>query len=98
MQKQTKPQKIDWGLTIFPLAVIVVLSLYLVFFPEQAEGSIAALRGFLVNDLGFIYMIFGLAVLLLSFAAGLSPVLLIAASGLVGYVTYLLLKRKGGNG
>ena len=67
MQKQTKPQKIDWGLTIFPLAVIVVLSLYLVFFPEQAEGSIAALRGFLVNDLGFIYMIFGLAVLLLSF-------------------------------
>ena len=39
-----------------------------------------------------------LAVLLLSFAAGLSPVLLIAASGLVGYVTYLLLKRKGGNG
>ena len=72
MQKQTKPQKIDWGITIFPLAVIVVLSLYLVFFPEQAEGSIAALRGLLVNDLGVVYMVFGLGVLLLSFGIAAS--------------------------
>ena len=27
MQKQPKPQKIDWGITIFPLAAIVILSL-----------------------------------------------------------------------
>ena len=60
MQKQPKPQKIDWGITIFPLAAIVILSLYLVFFPAQAEAAIASLRNLLVNDLGVVYMVFGL--------------------------------------
>ena len=72
MQKQQKPQKIDWGITIFPLAAIVALSLYLVFFPEQAEAAIASLRNFLVNDLGVVYMVFGLGVLLLSFGIAAS--------------------------
>ena len=72
MQKQPKPQKIDWGITIFPLAVIVVLSLYLVFFPAQAEAAIASLRNLLVNDLGVVYMVFGLGVLLLSFGIAAS--------------------------
>ena len=66
MQKSQKPQKIDWGITIFPLAVIVVLALYLVVFPTQAEAAIASLRNFLVNDLGVVYMLFGLGVLFLS--------------------------------
>ena len=72
MQKQPKPQKIDWGITIFPLAAIVILSLYLVFFPAQAEAAIASLRNLLVNDLGVVYMVFGLGVLLLSFGIAAS--------------------------
>ncbi len=70
MQKKNaspqKKQQIDWGITIFPLVAIVVLSVYLVLRPQQAEAAIGALRNLLVNDLGSIYMIFGLGVLVLS--------------------------------
>ena len=37
------------------------------------------------------------AVLLLAFVVGLSPVLLIVGSGVVGYVVYRLVKQKGGS-
>lgn len=64
MQKKNaspqKKQQIDWGITIFPLVAIVVLAVYLVLRPQQAEAAIGALRNLLVNDLGSIYMIFGL--------------------------------------
>ena len=76
MQKKNAPpqkkQQIDWGITIFPLAAIAALAVYLVLRPQQAEAAIAALRNILVNDLGSIYMIFGLGVLVLSIGIALS--------------------------
>ena len=76
MQKKNaspqKKQQIDWGITIFPLVAIVVLAVYLVLRPQQAEAAIGALRNLLVNDLGSIYMIFGLGVLVLSLGIAFS--------------------------
>ncbi|MEG2596983.1 MAG: BCCT family transporter, partial [Oscillospiraceae bacterium] len=64
--KEKNTQKIDWGITIFPLVAILLLAGLLMMFPENASKVIGSLRGFLVNDIGFVYMIFGLAVLLIS--------------------------------
>ncbi len=65
-KKSTKPQKTDWGITIFPLAAILLLSIWLILCPQQAESAIGAMRNILVNDLGIVYMLFGLGVLILS--------------------------------
>jgi BCCT family betaine/carnitine transporter len=71
MQKQEK-QQIDWGITIFPLIVIVVLAVCLVLWPERSENVIEMLRSVLVNDFGSVYMIFGLGVLFLSLGIAFS--------------------------
>ena len=73
MQKPVKPgQKIDWGITVFPLAAIVLLSAYLLLCPDQANAAIGVLHGILVNDLGVVYMLFGLGVLILSLVIAFS--------------------------
>ena len=68
----SEKQKIDWGITIFPLAAILVLAGMLMLFPESASEILGNLKNFLVNDLGFLYMIFGLGVLLISLYIALS--------------------------
>ena len=57
-----KSSRIDWSLTLFPLLAIGLLAALLIAFPENASKVIESLRGFLVNDIGFAYMAFGLAV------------------------------------
>ncbi len=59
-------QQIDWGITIFPLVAILALAGMLMLFPDSATQILGSLKSFLVNDLGFLYMIFGLGVLLIS--------------------------------
>ncbi len=58
--------RIDWSLTIFPLVAIVLLAALLLLFPENSGKVIESLRSFLVNDIGFIYIVFGLGVLIIS--------------------------------
>ena len=70
--KKQHTTEMDWGLTIFPLAVIVALAVLLIAFPENAGNVINSMRGFLVNDIGFAYMIFGLAVVGISLYVALS--------------------------
>lgn len=59
--RTTSESRIDWGLTIFPLVAIGLLAALLILFPENSARVIESLRGFLVNDIGFVYIIFGLA-------------------------------------
>lgn len=62
MKKLFKNSSIDWSITIFPLVTILALAVFMIISPEKAAAGIGFLRGLLVDDLGFIYMIFGLAV------------------------------------
>lgn len=54
---------IDWGITLTPLLIIVVISSALMLMPEQSKRVISALRSFFVNDLGFFYILLGLGIL-----------------------------------
>ena len=72
IQKPAARDGIDWSITIFPLAAILALSLFLIFCPDKAASGIGVLRELLVNDLGSVYMIFGVAVVGLSLYVALS--------------------------
>lgn len=66
MDKETKKNNlegIDWGITLTPLLIIVVISSALMLIPEQSKRVISALRSFFVNDLGFFYILLGLGIL-----------------------------------
>lgn len=66
MEKQIKKKYfsgIDWGITLTPLFIIIVISSALMLVPEKAKGLIAVLRSFFVNDLGFFYILLGLGIL-----------------------------------
>lgn len=73
MKNQTKPEsRVDWSLTVFPLVAIGLLAALLIAFPENSAKVIESLRNFLVNDIGFLYIIFGLGVLLISLVIAFS--------------------------
>lgn len=66
MSKETKKRNlegIDWGITLTPLLIIVVISAALMLKPEQSQHVIGVLRSFFVNDLGFFYILLGLGIL-----------------------------------
>lgn len=54
---------IDWGITLTPLLIIIVISAALMVNPEQSKMIISTLRSFFVNDLGFFYILLGLGIL-----------------------------------
>ncbi len=64
-QKKEK-RTIDWGITVIPFAVIVLVAALLLVFPEASGAVIDSLHGFLANDFGFVYLLFGLGILLIS--------------------------------
>lgn len=57
---------IDWGITLFPLIIIGVISAALMINPVTSAAVITALRGFFVNKLGFFYILLGLGILIMS--------------------------------
>ena len=57
---------IDWGITIVPICIILVLSVLLMFFPEVASNLLTSLKNVFTNQLGFFYILIGLGVLLLA--------------------------------
>ena len=60
-QKKEK-RTIDWGITVIPFAVIVLVAALLLVFPEASGAVIDSFHGFLAHDFGFVYLLFGLAV------------------------------------
>lgn len=59
-----KESKINWLITIVPLALIICISAILIMFPIESGNVLTVLRNFFVNDLGFFYILLGLGVLL----------------------------------
>lgn len=66
MSKEKKTNRfegIDWGITLTPLLIILLISSALMLMPAQAGRIITALRSFFVNDLGFFYILLGIGIL-----------------------------------
>jgi len=66
-----KTKKIDWMITLLPLAIVVGLSLVFFFAPEQSNAVLSQVRFFFGDTFGTYYLIIGLGILALSvFIAG----------------------------
>lgn len=71
-KKNDKGLAIDYELIYIPFLTIVFLSLGFFLFPEKSRNFVEFLRFIFVEKLGFLYMVFGLVVFLLSIGLGLS--------------------------
>ena len=60
-----KKQKVDWPSFIASVAIILAASVTLVMFPESGAENLAALYGFLSGHFAFLYLLAGVACLLL---------------------------------
>lgn len=58
--------KIDWMITLVPLAIVVALSILFFFMPEQSNVVLSQIRFFFGDTFGTYYLIIGLGILLLS--------------------------------
>ncbi len=67
----TNKKRIDWMITLVPLAIVVGLSILFFFMPEQSNTVLSQIRFFFGDTFGTYYLIIGLGILLLSvFIAG----------------------------
>ena len=72
MKKFFQNGSVDRSITIFPLVTILALAVFMVASPEKAASAIGFLRSLLVDDLGFTYILFGLAAVGISLWVALS--------------------------
>lgn len=63
---KVEKSRIDWMITLLPLAIIVGMSLLFFFLPEESNAIIAQVRYLLGDTLGTYYLAIGLGVFLLS--------------------------------
>ena len=68
MQKNKRKQmgKLDWLITLVPLAIIIILCLVFFFAPVQSNEVLSEIRFFFGDTLGSYYLIIGLGIFLLS--------------------------------
>lgn len=59
-------KKIDWVITLVPLAIIIALSVLFFFLPEQSNTVLGKIRFFFGDTLGTYYLIIGLGIFVLS--------------------------------
>lgn len=64
IMNKKKWEDIDWGITLAPLSIIMLISIALMLVPERAQEVITFLNNFFVNEFGFFYMLLGLGILL----------------------------------
>lgn len=69
---EKKQGSIDWMITIVPLVIIAILSALLMCFPEKSSQIVGFLRNIFVNDLGFFYILLGLAMILITLGLAFS--------------------------
>jgi BCCT family betaine/carnitine transporter len=62
----SKKKKIDWMITLVPLAIVVSLSILFFFMPEQSNAILSQVRFFFGDTFGTYYLVIGLGILLLS--------------------------------
>lgn len=58
--------KIDWMITLVPLAIVVVLCIVFFFAPEQSNAVLSRIRFFFGDMFGTYYLVIGLGIFLLS--------------------------------
>lgn len=63
---------IDWGITLAPLGMIVLISAALMLVPEKAQDVITFFNSFFVNELGFFYILLGFGILILAICLAFS--------------------------
>lgn len=59
-------KKIDWMITLVPLAIVIVLCILFFFQPEQSNEVLSKIRFFFGDTLGTYYLVIGLGIFLLS--------------------------------
>lgn len=59
--------KIDWMITLVPLAIVVALCIVFFFAPEQSNAVLSRIRFFFGDTFGTYYLVIGLGIFLLSF-------------------------------
>lgn len=64
--EKTDKKKIDWMITLVPLALITALCVVFMIVPEQSNAVLSQIRFFLGDTLGVYYLIIGLGTFLLS--------------------------------
>ncbi len=58
--------RIDWMVTLFPLGMIIILSVLFFFLPEQSNAVLAKIRHFFGDTFGIYYLVIGLSLFLFS--------------------------------
>ncbi len=66
MQEKQWKKQIDWTVTMIPFAIIVVLCLAFVAFPEQSKQQLESIRYILGDRMGSYYLLIGLGIFILS--------------------------------
>lgn len=58
--------RIDWMITLVPLGIVVVMSVFFFLFPEQSNSVISQIRYILGDTVGSYYLVIGLGIFLIS--------------------------------
>lgn len=66
IQIKKESSRIDWMITLLPLAIVIALSILFFFLPEQSNKILAQIRYVLGDTFGTYYLIIGLGIFLLS--------------------------------
>ena len=61
-----KDKRIDWVITLLPLAIVIGLSFVFFFLPEQSNLVLSQIRFLLGDTLGSYYLLIGLGIFLFS--------------------------------
>lgn len=61
-----KHNKIDWMITLLPMAIIILLCILFFCMPEQSNAMLSQIRFFLGDTFGTYYLVIGLGIFLLS--------------------------------
>ena len=66
MNTKKEQGKIDWMITLVPLAIVIALCVLFFFAPEQSNAVLSQIRFFFGDTFGTYYLVIGLGILILS--------------------------------
>ena len=77
MNTKKEHGKIDWMITLVPLAIVIALCVLFFFVPEQSNAVLSQIRFFFGDTFGTYYLIIGLGIFIVSLYIPLLQVLTI---------------------
>ena len=66
MNTKKEHGKIDWMITLVPLAIVIALCVLFFFAPEQSNAVLSKIRFFFGDTFGTYYLVIGLGIFILS--------------------------------